>query len=159
MSKRISADVRVYRRPVTILSTKLTTVIPMKSATIRKRMCGSCPRNARSIRSFERYGSTNDRPVLSRLSKSTSSRRRQYGIASSRSVSLLAGHDIKSRRHVRVQRNCTEVLERGGFVQIDSVASLINVQHFAVGAGLQGHARPPLELGFAVELVIRKVER
>ena len=89
------------------------------------------------MRAFERYGSTRERTVLSRLSTSTSTNRRQYGMAywssvfladevaqaSSRNVTLypclcflVAGHDMQGPGHVGIQHDRTQIFECRGLV-------------------------------------------
>ena len=74
---------------------------------------------------------------------------RSYLPATASTSPPAAREDEQLRRHVAVERDRAQVLIGRGVVQVDGVAGVVDVEHLAVRAGLQRHARPALELGAA----------
>src|SRR5437773_1424310 len=61
-------------------------------------------------------------------------------------------------RHVAVECDRAQVLIGLRVVQVDGVAGDVNVQHLAVRAGLQSHARAAFEFRASRELAVLEVE-
>src|SRR5712691_8786758 len=171
MSNRISAETRVYRRPLTVLSAKPAIVAAANSAVTRMSVATSRPMSARSKKSRERSGNANDSAVLVKLMTSTSPRRRQYGTTKdsarrrSRSITgSLEGRGRIGRQHeelggdVAVERDRAHVFERSRVVQVDRVPGLVDVQDRAVRARFERHPGPPLEFSPAHHAVTVDVE-
>ncbi len=175
----MSADTRVYRSPLTTLTTKLRTVTSAKSEddAHQRRAIAADERVVEEIARQERQ--IEGEP---RAEEAQPEHERQPPPVRNDEARARGGDPVRIdrpqpspycdvfwpaeaareheqiRRHVAVERDRPQVLIRLGVIHVDGVAGDVDVQHLAVRARLEPHARAALEFRATGQLAVLQIE-